>query len=67
MANKYLIKVADMIRGVEGLVGKTKALNGAILNRERKINMGFSSKPDPVKAKAKLDVLKQQSDKKLWN
>ena len=66
MSNKYLVKIAAFVRSVEGLVNKTNALAKGIMNRERKVNMGLTARPEPFAATAKLNVLKTQSAKKLW-
>lgn len=71
MSNKYLEKLAALpgvgiVRPLESLVGRTKQLQKGIANRTRAVNQGLSSKP-LAGPQAKLDVLKQQSSKKMWS
>jgi hypothetical protein len=66
MKNIYLEKVAAMLRSVESIVGKTKALEPAIANRARKVNMGITGKPDPETAIEKLKGLQNASANRQW-
>jgi hypothetical protein len=67
MTNKYLEKIADFVRPLEGLVSRTNGLKAGIASRERRINMGLSSKPAPTTAAAKLSTLQDQSHQRKWS
>ena len=66
MNNKYLTKIAALLRPVENLVARTKQLSTGIANREMKIGKGITSKPDPITATKKLTTLQDQSSKRMW-
>lgn len=67
MTNKYLEKIADFVRPLEGLVSRTNGLKAGIAGRERRINMGLSNKPAPVTAAGRLSTLQNQSSQRKWS
>lgn len=67
MTNKYLEKIADFVRPLESLVSKTNGLKAGIASRERKINMGLSTRPAPITAAARLSTLQNQSSQRKWS
>ena len=71
MANKYLEKIAgplgtNIVRPLESLVNRTKQVSTGLMNRERNIGIGFSTKPT-VNSGAKLQALRNQSATKQWS
>jgi len=69
MVNKYvevakrsLNKQADFVRPLENLVKRTKALEAGVLSRERKVNMGLSSKA-PISGLQKLKKLQEMGNR----
>ena len=67
MNNKYLEKIAALMRSPEMVTSRVLGLARGVAKRERLNNMGFSSKPDPVKAKDTLHKLRMQSKNTMWN
>jgi hypothetical protein len=58
--NKYLEKIAVLVRSLENLTSRAGSLENGMANRVRKIAQGLSSKPDPVKANLTSQTLKNQ-------
>lgn len=67
MNNKYLEKIAALVRSPEMVSSRVLGLVRGVAKRERLSNIGLGSKPDPIKAKDTLHKLRMQSKNTMWD